>query len=58
MQLLLLRQLLFEQNPSRQNFEQEEMRVHLVNCFNKNEISVFHASDHDYKCNYTSSFNQ
>ena len=31
----------FGQNTSRQNFKQEEMRVHLVNCFKKNEISVF-----------------
>ena len=31
----------FGQNPSRQNFKQEEMRAHLVNCFNKNYISVF-----------------
>ena len=31
----------FDQNPSRQNFKQEDMRAHLVNCFNKNQISVF-----------------
>ena len=31
----------FGQNPSRQNFKQKEMRVHLVNCFNNNKISVF-----------------
>lgn len=31
----------FGQNPGRQNFKQEEMRAHLVNCFNKNQISVF-----------------
>ena len=31
----------FDRNPSRQNFKQEEMRAHLVNCFNKNHISVF-----------------
>lgn len=31
----------FDQNPSCQNFTQDEMRAHLVNCFNKNHMSVF-----------------
>ena len=31
----------FGQNPSRQNFQQEKMRSHLVNCFNKTRLSVF-----------------
>jgi len=33
--------LAFGQNPSRQNFKQEEMRSHLVNCFNKTHLSTF-----------------
>ena len=33
--------LAFGQNPSRQNFKQEEMRSHLVNCFNKTYLSTF-----------------
>ena len=31
----------YGQNPTRQNYKQEEMRPHLVNCFNKNSMSVF-----------------
>ena len=31
----------FGQNAGRQNFKQQEMRAHLVSCFNKNCMSVF-----------------